>query len=121
MKSIISFTAVVLLLSVLLCIPAKQVKCQTASGFQVTPLSMRFDYREVSDSSLNVLSDIPWTAETNAKWIKLSRLKGEGSCRITIVVLPNIEAEGRSASVIFKPSGGKAVTVVIFQKALHEE
>jgi hypothetical protein len=82
---------------------------------------MRFDYREVNDSSLSIISDTQWTAETNAKWIKLSKLRGEGSCRFSIVVSANIEAEGRSASVIFKPSGEKAVTVVIFQKALHEE
>ncbi len=121
MKFVISCNSVVLILVLLLCSSAGQKDCQTEGKLKITPLSLRVDYREVSDSSISVMSPVAWSAETNAQWIKIDRNKGEGPCRVTIVVKANIEAEGRSASLIFKSPGEKPVTVVIFQKALHEE
>lgn len=68
--------------------------------FSVTPKDIYVDY-EGGTETLHVISNINWSATTEADWITFSPASGDGDAEVVINVAENEELENREAYILF--------------------
>jgi len=65
--------------------------------------------------TLTLTSSVAWTLTGVPAWITASVVKGTGNATVTLTAQPNSIGVARSASLVFTPTGGTAVTLSVTQ------
>lgn len=70
-----------------------------------------------STASVDVVSNVAWTARSNSSFVKVAPESGKGSATLSLTIEPNTTSQARNAVVTVTPTGGKAATIAITQAA----
>lgn len=81
-----------------------------------SPLSLSFAAVEWLEKSIGIVCNDDWSIVASNDWVRLSTLSGNGNDNVYVYCEPNETGIERSATLIVQ-SGGKSVTVSVWQEA----
>lgn len=85
------------------------------------PQSLRVYSGEGGKVKLIVTSNIKWVMHCSENWISSDPISGYGFNELIFKVMENPESYERTAKIIFKAEGLPDKTVILSQKARHDE
>ena len=101
------------------CVPVTVKQVGANATLSVSPAELTFTAKAEA-KSLNVTSNIAWTATSSASWAKLNKTNGSGNAQIAVTAEENTAITQRSATITIKTADGKAsATVKVTQSAAN--
>ena len=101
------------------CVPVTVKQAGANATLSVSPAELTFTAKAEA-KSLNVTSNIAWTATSSASWAKINAASGNGNAQVTVTAEENTAITQRSATVTIKTADGKATaTVKVTQSAAN--
>ena len=101
------------------CVPVTVKQVGANATLSVSPAELTFTAKAEA-KSLNVTSNIAWTATSSASWAKINAASGNGNAQVTVTAEENTAITQRSATVTIKTADGKATaTVKVTQSAAN--
>lgn len=68
--------------------------------------------------SVNIISNVAWTARSNASYVSVSPESGNGSGTMLVTIEANTTAQERNAVITVTPKGGTPVMITVVQLAM---
>jgi ACT domain-containing protein len=84
-------------------------------GFKLSATALNVESDESSTASLNIISDVTWTATSNQGWLSANPLSGTGSNTVTITALANASFSPRTAIITISAMGVASQTITVTQ------
>lgn len=92
---------------------------QRGRYFDVTPMGLETLPSKGGVHRVHISSNEPWTAVTDAAWLKLSTNNGEGEIDVTMTAEDNASLRERSATTTFTPAKATPVKVTTVQSGRY--
>jgi predicted outer membrane repeat protein len=87
-----------------------------SKALTATPQNLTLDYK-AGETSVNIVSNVNWTVESSASWLKTNVTSGSGNTGLTITFEENASLNVRTATIILKSDGISNQTISISQNA----
>ena len=101
------------------CVPVTVKQAGANATLSVSPAELTFTAKAEA-KSLDITSNIAWTATSSASWVKINAASGNGNAQVTVTAEENTTITQRSATVTIKTADGKATaTVKVTQSAAN--
>ena len=101
------------------CVPVTVKQAGANATLSVSPAELTFTAKAEA-KSLDITSNIAWTATSSASWAKINAASGNGNAQVTVTAEENTTITQRSATVTIKTADGKATaTVKVTQSAAN--
>ena len=84
-------------------------------GFKLSETAFNLASDAGSAASVNISSDVTWTASSNQEWLTPNPLSGSGSNTLTLTAQANTSLEGRAAIVTISATGVVSQTIAVTQ------
>jgi hypothetical protein len=91
--------------------------CGDYEVWEVSPATISIAALEGSNSTVNIISSVAWTATSDQTWLQVSPAIGTGNSTVTLTAGVNKTNETRKATITVKGSGAPSKTITVTQAA----
>lgn len=85
------------------------------NGFILSATLLSLPKEGETNTSVNIKTTLPWSANSNQSWLKVSPVSGTGNTNLTFTAEPNSTFFARIASITFSAQGFPSQTITITQ------